>query len=431
MNATPSRSNRNSPARQRGVAALAVTMLLLFALLLAVGFVNRNLIFEQRASANQYRSTQAFEAAEAGLEWALAQLNDNQRIGADCLPTTDATATSFRARYLRYDAPSAAYSAATWSDAGVVTPLRPTCVRADAGWTCSCPSNGRAVLTPPAGTVPAPAFTVRFQNAGSPGLVRAIAVGCTSLGAECAPAGVGTTDASARMQVLFGLLPGIRTAPAAALTVRGSVHAGSAAFGAHNRDAASGGLAIHAGGAVNAALAHLSVPAGASTSTAVAGSDTALAGLTPSQFFATYFGIERNTRANQPVVRRLSCSTDCTAALRTAIGHDAESSLVHVDGDLQIQGPATLGSRERPVVIVASGAIRFEGPVVLNGVAYGGSVAWNHTGAPGALVRGALISEGDYQGDGTPEIVYDAEVLARLKGNAGTFTRVNGSWGDF
>ena len=431
MIVAPSRSSRSAREHQRGIAALAVTMLLLFALLLAVGFVNRNLIFEQRASANQYRSTQAFEAAEAGLEWALAQLGDNQRIGADCLPTTDATATSFRTRYLRYDAPSATHSAATWTEAGVVTPLRPTCVRADTGWTCSCPSNGRAVLTPPAGTVPAPAFTVRFQSVGSPGLVRAIAVGCTSLGAECAPVGDGTTDASARVQVLFGLLPGIRTVPAAALTVHGSVHADSAAFGAHNRDAASGGLAIHAGGAVDAAQVHLSVPAGASMSTAVAGSDTALASLTPAQFFATYFGIDRNARANQPVMRRLSCSTDCTAALLTAIDHDAGSSLVHVDGDLPIQGPATLGSRERPVVIVASGAIRFEGPVVLNGVAYGGSVAWNHTGAPGALVRGALISEGDYQGDGTPEIVYDAEVLARLKGNAGTFTRVNGSWGDF
>ena len=78
-----------SPSRQGGVAALGLTLLLLFALLLGVAYVNRNLVFEQRASANQYRSTQAFEAAEAGLEWTLARLNDVRPIGADCLPTAD------------------------------------------------------------------------------------------------------------------------------------------------------------------------------------------------------------------------------------------------------------------------------------------------------------------------------------------------------
>ena len=54
--------------RQRGVAALVITVLLFFTMLLASVYLNRNLVFEQRSSANQYRATQAFEAAEAGLE---------------------------------------------------------------------------------------------------------------------------------------------------------------------------------------------------------------------------------------------------------------------------------------------------------------------------------------------------------------------------
>ena len=53
---------------QHGVAALVVVMALLFAMVLVAVFANRNLVFEQRASANQYRSSQAFEAAEAGIE---------------------------------------------------------------------------------------------------------------------------------------------------------------------------------------------------------------------------------------------------------------------------------------------------------------------------------------------------------------------------
>ena len=431
MTSRPHSSSSRTSRREHGVAALAVTLLLLFAMLLGVAFVNRNLIFEQRASANQYRSTQAFEAAEAGLEWALARLNDNRRLDANCLPTADMTATSFRTRYLRHDAPAAAHSAIRWLDAGVVTPLRPTCVLGAGGWDCSCPANGRAILTPPVGTAPAPAFTVEFQDAGRPGLVRAVAVGCTGLGAECAPAGDGTTDAIARVQVLFGLMPGLRTAPAAALTVHDAVDADSAAFGAHNRDAASGGLAIHAGGAVGAALAHLSVPAGAPASTAIAGNDAALSGLTRTQFFASWFGIDRSGWKGQPAAQRLACSTDCTALLLSAIARDAAPTLIHAAGDVRIVGPVTLGSRDQPVVIVADGALRFEGAVVLNGVGYGASIAWNHTAGPGALVRGALLSEGDYQGDGAPEIVRDSELLARLQGDAGTFTRVNGSWRDF
>ena len=49
----PLRSTR----AQHGVAALVVTMLLLFAMLLAAVFANRHLLFEQRSSANQLRST--------------------------------------------------------------------------------------------------------------------------------------------------------------------------------------------------------------------------------------------------------------------------------------------------------------------------------------------------------------------------------------
>ena len=59
---------------QRGAAALVVTMLLVCAMLIVVAVGNRNAVVETRASANQYRSTQSFEAAEAGLEWALARL---------------------------------------------------------------------------------------------------------------------------------------------------------------------------------------------------------------------------------------------------------------------------------------------------------------------------------------------------------------------
>ncbi len=84
-------------AQQRGVASLVVVMLLLFVVSLSAAYASRNLIFEQKTSANQARSTLAFEAAEAGVEWTLAQLNSGQ-VSTSCANST--TAGSFQQRYL-------------------------------------------------------------------------------------------------------------------------------------------------------------------------------------------------------------------------------------------------------------------------------------------------------------------------------------------
>ena len=88
-----------------------------------------------------------------------------------------------------------------------------------------------------------------------------------------------------------------------------------------------------------------------------------------------------------------------------------------------------LGSPDRPVAVVVAGAIHLQGDVAVNGLLYGSGATWTGSGS-NAGVRGAVVLDGSYQGDATPQFVYDAAVLARLKG-AGLFTRVSGSWKDF
>ncbi len=68
----------------RGVAALTVVMVLFFVMALVAAYTNRNLVFEQRISANSYRATRALEAADAGVEWTLAMLNGG-RATANCV----------------------------------------------------------------------------------------------------------------------------------------------------------------------------------------------------------------------------------------------------------------------------------------------------------------------------------------------------------
>ena len=139
---------------QRGGATLIVTVMLFLAMALAAFAVNRHLVFEQRSAANQARATQAFEAAEAGLEWGQAQLNSTQRIDATCQPSTDPSARTFRERMLSID-----------RGTGMVTvaALRPSCVRTAGGWSCSCPIDGPATPSAPNSTEPAPAFALQFQ----------------------------------------------------------------------------------------------------------------------------------------------------------------------------------------------------------------------------------------------------------------------------
>ena len=351
------------PPSQRGAAALIVTLMLFLAMALAALALGRHLVFGHRASANQARATQAFEAAEAGLEWAQAQLNSTQRIGADCQPSADPAATTFSERYLGIDRGTGVVAASA---------LRQSCVRTASGWSCSCPAAGPAVLVAPGGNVVAPAFSLQFQPATRAGALRVSATGCTSLAGACVPGSATATDATARTETTLALFAGLRTPPTAVLTTR---------------DALS---------------------------------------QTGDQFFAATFGIDKARWKNQSVVARISCGADCSRAVADAVA--AGSALIWIEGDLTLVGPVTLGSVAQPVVIVASGAARIDGAATITGALYAASITLS---GAGTAVQGAVLNEGAYAGPASPDFRLDADVLAALTHQTGSFTRVSGSWRDF
>ena len=175
--------HRPGPAPQRGAAALIVVLLLFFVISLVAAYAGRNLIFEQRTSTNQYRATQAFEAAEAGLEWAVAMLNGG-RVTAECIPPSpvDVTQPSFRQRYL--DDRLTATRAMSRRCAGP-TALRPNgpaaCATAPAGTAVALQAR-RPTPAVPAGGGVHPAFRVCFEavDPPQPGVVRVVSTGRTS-----------------------------------------------------------------------------------------------------------------------------------------------------------------------------------------------------------------------------------------------------------
>lgn len=319
---------------------------------------------------------------------------------------------------------------ATWRDAGIDMPLQSACVRDAVGWRYSCPTSGRPVLPIAVMGTTAAAFSIELQDGPRPGLVRVLATGCTRAvaGRVCTTTATIDHDASTRHEAVWAWVPALRSAPVAALTVRGDVVT-SGALGAHNADRAGNGLALHAGGRIQADALRIAAPAGSSLGAAIASGDAELAALPADRFFARHFGMDRDAWSRQSTVTRIACTTDCADAIATAIadGH----RLVHVDGDLVLAGPLQIGSSVAPVVLVAAGDVRLSGDVAIRGLLHGASLAWNGAAPGSALVQGAVLVAGDYRGDGAPDVVHDSALLSLLKAREGGFVRINGSWKDF
>lgn len=436
MNFLRSQGSRRRRA-QRGVASLIVVMALFFIVSLVAAYTSRNLIFEQRTSANQYRSTQAFEAAEAGLEWALAQVNGG-RVGATCLAAgATAADTSFRQRYLAIAAD------------GQVTPrlrsngtgLWPSCVFNGTDWICDCPTDAAPALSMPNGAGVFPAFRVRFSavTGAPPGVIRIESNGCTRLDDNCLdfPAQAAAGEGRATVSALVALKAAVTTPPAAALTARLNLDMGGAELAAYNTDPAAGGVTIQAGGNVNQAGLVLRSTPGTPAALSVIAND---AGLAPpddltlpitgaERFFAGVFGVRRDSYRDQPAARVLTCPiAGCDAAtLRDAVMMNPGRA-VWVQGDLLLDSAGDIGTAAAPVSLVVTGAVTFSaGGVRVFGLLYSQGGAWSGTGE----VHGATVVESTLTGAAAPVLVYDAAILSRLRLTQGSFVRLPGGWRDF
>ncbi len=457
---------------QRGLATLVVVMVLFFLVSLTAAYTSRNMVFEQRTSANQYRGTQAFEAANGGIEWAIAMLNGgvvNDNCGSSGSPTLN-----FQQRYMAIDAN------------GLIThPARngnwPTCVYDGAGFgNCSCPNNTSITLTAPTGPGSFPAFRVWLAPGGpswtpsttvaqlltTPGLVTLQAVGCTRLATgsdrclDFVPAG-DLGDGVALQRVILALRTGLNVPPAAAVTARTTVQPATgvaATLRAINTDTSTLGLTVHAGGAIDGGrITPTTVPGQPGELSLAPGdprfpADTAVAPPTTpptppaltagERMFVSTFGMKRALYKQQAGLR--ICAAPCDAAAVNALLAANPQRIIWVEGDLALD--ASVGSTSAPALLVVDGAtVTLGANVELVGFVYvtGGS----GTLPPATLalpdaptrIRGAVIAENalrtSYAGSGPLgselSVTYDAAVLNRLRTQYGTWVRVPGSWRDF
>ena len=408
----------SSARLQRGIAATTAALLLFLAMGIIVAFTNRSLVFEQRTSANQYRYTKAFEAAEAGLEWTLASINLKESLDTSCAPDGAAN-SSFRGRYLTVD-----------GNTGAVTPagLKPMCVISATGYQCSCPTTGNATVS----ADPGPAFMVEFTTAPQPGVVRVTVHGCTSAAGQCIPTPAGTPDGYAKVTTLLGILPALGTAPAATITAKTNVtwSGTGAALGVVNTDASTNGITINAGGTVDEEKARLTTIPGSPPSSSIIENDTSLSSISTDSMFATYFGMSKEQFRG--LAREVTCPNNCTATLEAAVaGFGNETPIIWVTNDMDISGNVVIGTTTNPVILVVDGNIHLNGTMDVVGMVYAASATWDNTGGGSAFLRGAAVSEGAFTGNGTPDFFFDADVLRRLRYVPGAFMKIPGSWKDY
>ncbi len=460
-----SRPRLAAPRPQRGAATLIVVLVLFFIVSLVAAYTSRNLIFEQRTANNQMRSTQAQETAEAGLEWALTMLNYG-RVDDDCLPSTNTADQTFRQRYLLVNAEGRVTPVANPSPPVAPDPpdLTAACVFNGTDWNCACPSAGAAYPSAPTGTGPAPAFRVRFQTTvlrdivsptlpREPGLVRIQVVGCTRLddappsaADRCLDFGREGAFNEGRVSIWHNLvLTGTSTsAPQVALLTRGGV-SGTGTFSAYNTSATGSGVTVQSGGAVTGTL-QLVGPAGSpgGTNTMITG-DTTLSGLVDSadlvvytkedRMFAAVFNLRPDTFRTQQAAVEIACpgGTCSDAVVRAKAEHSAGRPL-WVAGSLNMTSASDIGTPTEPVLMVVNGNVTWSvggAGSKIHGVVYTRTPTWTTAGT--GQINGAAVAESDLVlGTGSNmTFVHDTEVMQRVRWNAGTWTRLPGSWKDY
>jgi hypothetical protein len=456
---------RPGPNPQRGAAALIVVLLLFFIVSLVAAYAGRNLIFEQRTSANQYRATQAFEAAEAGLEWAVAMLNGG-RVTADCIPPdpVDVAQPSFRQRYIDIDDVSGNVTPIPWAADGV-TAERPSCVQNGAGWNCSCPVGAAPAPVMPAGGGVPPGFRVCFEavDPPQPGVVRVVSTGGTSfddVDRPCEERGEVTGGAAAAtVSVVVALSSGLATPPSVALTVRGDLDVAVdmrllpvALPSRQILDAIwmPNGSLVHVGGEPSNLTGNLKPSNVRGTPIeALVALDPTLGVLTPDQMFASVFKMNKGSYKNQPATVVLNdCAVACTdkllAAWQPTPGRINPGRIIWVEGDMTVESDVVLGCPadpadpvSDPVVLVATGNINLNADSVrICGLLYSQAAAWNNAGPEDVKLQGAAVAERNFVASGIGSggshwLQYDADILRWLRLSTGSFVRVPGSWRDF
>lgn len=453
----------SSQFKQRGAAALIVAMVLLFAMTVVAFFANRSMIFEQRTSANQVRYTKGFELAEAGMEWAIARLNDPLTLtAASCVPASGAGLLSFRDRYLQPTAADATHSTGWFNP---LTTAYPGCqIDPVSGLlSCGCPAAGAATLA----ATTQPRFRVRFipvTVANNPSVdwqaVEIISRGCTN-GDPCDPSQPATSsDSSSIVRTLVKLRATFPNVPGAGMIAGSSTLVGGS-VNVINTDTASNGITINTGSTVEINASGFTVQSlpGTPPAQSILDNDPSLLALTNADstgelFFSSFLGQGFAAYQDDLGTRILTlgatndyangaCSSASNCARAVSYWIDRGVGKFWVNGAVDFGSSTmpsttpgnTLGTASRPVAVVTTGNLSFGSNVNAYGIFYAATATVDTDATLGngnPTIVGSFISRGDIrkQGSGNLTVAYNGNLFGAQGAPTGILVPVPGSWRD-
>lgn len=429
----------------RGVAALSVVMVLFFVMALVAAYTNRNLLFEQRISANGYRATRALEAADAGVEWTLAMLNGG-RITANCTRPAPGDAgiaglTDFRSRYL-VPATSETFGEGAFNlPWGQVLANRtyPACIIVDGNLRCVCPALGEAAANIGApGDGVGSAFRITFSlfnnDTARGGAIPFVTRGCANPGSGNTACYAQTdavpgVDSATALMTTVGLVRALPVAPKAALTVGTTVNtaASPANLLVSNGDFASG-VTVHAGTNVYASASpnsRFESAAGAGNDGRI-NSDAALEALSAQgaeAWFRAQFVLDRGSYQRQPAAVRIDCAAGCNGAAIAAAVLMNPRNPIWAEGNVNLDAAGALGSAADPVMLIVNGNLTVSADVQATGFVHADQINWT---APAATWDGALVSRTSFDASSVATLRYNKAALDVIRLRYGSFVRVPG-----
>jgi len=157
----------------------------------------------------------------------------------------------------------------------------------------------------------------------------------------------------------------------------------------------------------------------------VIANDTAISQLTTEEYFQNYFGDDPEVYQKYRTTMEVD---DNDASLPDVSDLGGETNeIIWVEGDAGFASNSTLGTRDDPVVLIVNGDASAAGNVTVNGFMY---VLGDMEGSGNFKVNGSLIVDGTVGGTGSLDVVFDPEAVS----NAGNITppaSMSGSWRDW
>lgn len=367
---------------QCGYALLVTAMFIMLGIALTGLIVVRSISFERKMQTQDLRSHQAFQAAEAGIEFGIAYLNVNKS-----------------------------------------TILIP------ASGNNSVIASYNNVLTNNVSFANNTTFTITYSNPVASDFTKIL---ITSVGSADDGMATSTIKQIVRFSSLISL-----NAPAPLVT-RGSVDLS----GNLDIDNATTGLitgttptTIWSGGSVSLKGSASTYATGGIVSDKnainvdVIQNDSNLSNMTSDAFFQTFFQTTMaNAKNNSNVVYTNYVSTNYSTLLDGVVGKSIW--IDQLGGSGSFSGNATIGSEASPVVLVINGPFTANGNTTVHGIMYF-TDNWTNGGGGSLKVNGAVIVGGNIQSTGTPDITYSTDIMRNVSTGIGSFVKVPGTWRDF